>query len=179
MYLRKLILFAVYTLMQSALFAQTLFTYGNKAASKQEFIRSFNRSPVQENDRNKALKEYLPLYINYKLKVQAGYDEHLNKDNSFQLEAGNFKKQLADNFINEEANENTCGSGMRFALHCAERNILCGCTTISHKPGRHMESRFLRYGGCRDEGAEACLGPQSERNHRPHCGRPLDRRPDG
>jgi len=105
MHVRKLLLIAACTLMQSALLAQTLFTYGNKAASKQEFIRSFNRSPVQENDRNKALKEYLPLYINYKLKVQAGYDEQLNKDNSFQLEASNFKKQLADNFINEEANE--------------------------------------------------------------------------
>ena len=105
MHVRKFILFTLCIFMQSALLSQTLFTYGNNAASKQEFIRSFNRSPVQETDRNKALKEYLELYINYKLKVQAGYDDQLNKDNSFQLEASNFKKQLADNFINEEANE--------------------------------------------------------------------------
>ena len=105
MHIRKFILFTVFVLTSSGSFSQTVFTYGNKTVSKQEFIRSFNRSPGQQTDRNKALKEYLELYINYKLKVQAGYDEHLNDDNSFQLEASNFKKQLADNFINEEANE--------------------------------------------------------------------------
>ena len=103
--IRKFILFSLCIFMRSALLSQTLFTYGNKAASKQDFIRSFNRSPVQETNRNNALKEYLQLYINYKLKVQAGYDDQLNKDNSFLLEASNFKKPLADNFINEEANE--------------------------------------------------------------------------
>jgi peptidyl-prolyl cis-trans isomerase SurA len=103
--MRKFILFVACVLLSASLIAQTVFTYGNKAVSKQEFIRAFNKSPEQNANHQEALKEYLPLYINYKLKVQAGYDEQLDKNNSFQLEASNFKNQITENFINEEANE--------------------------------------------------------------------------
>jgi len=85
------------------LFGQTLFTYGNKAVSKNDFLTAFNRNPPSKEDRRKALDEYLGLYINYKLKVQAGYDEELDKQPSFKEESKNFKKQIADNVINEEA----------------------------------------------------------------------------
>ncbi len=85
------------------LFGQTLFTYGNKTVSKNDFLTAFNRNPPSKEDRRKALDEYLGLYINYKLKVQAGYDEELNKQPSFKDESKNFKKQIADNVINEEA----------------------------------------------------------------------------
>jgi peptidyl-prolyl cis-trans isomerase SurA len=85
--------------------AQPLFTYGNRLVDKKEFITAFNRSPDTVADRKKALQQYLRLYINYKLKVQAAYDEKLNESSSFQLEAANFKRQLAENIINEEANE--------------------------------------------------------------------------
>ena len=54
-------------------------------------------------ERRKALDEYLGLYINYKLKVQAGYDEGLNTQPAFAQESKTFKKQIADNIINEEA----------------------------------------------------------------------------
>jgi len=105
MRIRKFILFAIFVLISFSLFPQTLFTYGNKEASKQEFLCSFNKSLQLSSSRAVALKEYLPLYIHYKLKVQAGYDEELDKNSSFQLEASNYKQQLAENFINEEANE--------------------------------------------------------------------------
>ncbi len=105
MRIRKFILFAIFVFISFSLFPQTLFTYGNKEVSKQEFLRSFNKSLQLSSSRVVALKEYLPLYIHYKLKVQAGYDEELDKNSSFQLEASNYKQQLAENFINEEANE--------------------------------------------------------------------------
>ena len=89
-------------LMVNVVFGQPLFTYGNKSVSKQDFLTAFNKNPPTKEERRKALDEYLGLYINYKLKVQAGYDEELNKQPSFIEESKNFKRQIADNVINDE-----------------------------------------------------------------------------
>ena len=83
--------------------AQTLFTYGNHSVSKPEFLKAFEKSPATTNNRQKELSDYLRLYINYKLKLKAAYDEHLNEQTSVQLENNNFKKQIAESVINEEA----------------------------------------------------------------------------
>ncbi|MDB5192686.1 MAG: hypothetical protein JWQ96_2249 [Segetibacter sp.] len=88
----------------AALKAQTVFTYGKNAVSKEEFLRAYNKNPSTATDRKKALKEYLELFINFKLKVQAAYDEGLQNDPTQQYELQNFKKQIADNIINEQAN---------------------------------------------------------------------------
>lgn len=85
-------------------FAQNLFTYGSKAVTKDEFVKAFNKNPNITGDRKKALQEYLDLYINFKLKVQAAYDAGLDKDATQQYELQNFRNQAADNIINEEAN---------------------------------------------------------------------------
>ncbi|MGI8951186.1 MAG: peptidylprolyl isomerase [Chitinophagaceae bacterium] len=86
--------------------SQLLFTYGTKQVTKDEFLKAFYKTPTQDSNRKKALQEYLDLYINFKLKVQAAYDEKLNTDANYKLEAENFKTQLSENEINEEANIN-------------------------------------------------------------------------
>src|SRR5919107_5720274 len=88
----------------SCAFAQTVFTYGKKAVTKDEFVTAFNKNPNANKDRKKALREYLDLYIKFKLKVQAAYDAGLDKDPSQQSELTNFRRQIADNIINEQAN---------------------------------------------------------------------------
>jgi peptidyl-prolyl cis-trans isomerase SurA len=101
----KKIALAFITLSLSAgSFAQTVFTYGKHAVSKDEFVRAFNKNPGIAGDRKKALREYLNLYINFKLKVQAAYDAGLDKDATQQYELQNFRRQIADNIINDEAN---------------------------------------------------------------------------
>jgi len=85
-------------------FGQTLFTYGKYAVTKDEFIKAFNKNPSTEPNRQKALADYLQLYIKFKLKVQAAKEANMQADENFKLEADNFKKQVADNFINEQAN---------------------------------------------------------------------------
>jgi len=85
-------------------FAQSVFTYGNKSVTKDEFVKAFNKNPNMAGDRKKALKEYLDLYIKFKLKVQAAYDAGLDKDATQQYELQNFRNQIADNIINEQAN---------------------------------------------------------------------------
>ncbi len=103
----KKIFFSMLVFAASATKAQTLFTYGNKVVTKQEFLAAFNKNPNPNVDRKKALEEYKNLYINFKLKVQSAYDDTLNQKASFKTESDNFKKQIAENVINEEANAKT------------------------------------------------------------------------
>ena len=57
-----------------SLHAQTLFTYGKNAVSVDEFMRAYNKNKTPVNDREKSLREYVDLYVNFKLKVQAAQD---------------------------------------------------------------------------------------------------------
>ena len=95
------ILFAVNTK------AQTLFSYGNKVVTKQEFLTAFNKNPTPDVERKKALEEYKNLYINFKLKVQSALDNKLQEQASFKQESNNFKRQIAETVINEEADAKT------------------------------------------------------------------------
>jgi len=82
--------------------SQTLFTYGSKTATSKAFLRAFNKNPG-EGDRRKAMEEYLPLYINYVLKVQDAYDKRLDTLPVQQQELMNYKVQLAEGFIAEKS----------------------------------------------------------------------------
>lgn len=103
--MKKVVVLAVgFAMLVVSSFAQTVFTYGTYGVTKNEFVTAFNKNPVAASDRKKSLREYLNLYINFKLKVQAAYDVGLDKDPTQQFELQNFKKQIADNIINDEAN---------------------------------------------------------------------------
>ncbi|MBS1640054.1 MAG: peptidylprolyl isomerase [Bacteroidetes bacterium] len=86
-------------------FSQTLFTYGNKTVSKQAFLQSFKKNNTS-NTSAITLKNYLQLFINYKLKIQAAIDEGLNKEPSVNADAQQFKNEIAENIINKQANIN-------------------------------------------------------------------------
>jgi peptidyl-prolyl cis-trans isomerase SurA len=106
--MRKMILLASLSAMIGAAHSQTLFTYGGKPVSKEDFIQAFNKNPTPDTtSRKTALQNYLDLYINYKLKVQDAYDEKLNNNDEYRNESDNFKKQLADAAVNNEANLNS------------------------------------------------------------------------
>ena len=105
--MRKILLLTFLSAMMSAAQAQTLFTYGGKPVSKEEFIQAFNKNPAPDTtNRKTALQNYLDLYINYKLKVQDAYNEKLNNNDEYRNESDNFKKQLAETAVNNEANLN-------------------------------------------------------------------------
>lgn len=93
------------TLTQFSAKSQTLFTYGSKQASSAGFVKAFNKNPG-EGDRKKAMEEYLPLYINYVLKVQDAYDMRLDTLSSQKNELLGYKVQLAESYINEKAGAN-------------------------------------------------------------------------
>lgn len=97
-------LFACFATVASIANAQTLFTYGKYKVSKQEFLEAYNKNPDSSGNRQERMKEYLDLYINFKLKLQAAYDEKINTNAELKAETENFKTQLTDNFINKQAN---------------------------------------------------------------------------
>lgn len=84
--------------------AQTLFTYGTHAASKDEFLQAYNKNPDTTGNKKQKIRDYLDLYINFRLKLQAAYDEKVSTNADIISESDNFKTQLTDNYINQQAN---------------------------------------------------------------------------
>ena len=94
------------TINVSSAYSQTLFTYGTKTIGKDEFLKAFNKNPDTVGNNSDNLRQYFDLYVNFKLKIQAAYDEKMDKTESYKTDAENFRNRLTDNFINEQANMN-------------------------------------------------------------------------
>lgn len=112
-------------------YSQTLFTYGTKAVSKEEFIKAFNKNPDTTGDRSEKLKQYLDLYVNFKLKLQAATDEKLSNDAGYKAEADNFRTQLTENYINEQADINGL---VKEAYLRSQKDILLAHVFVEVKP---------------------------------------------
>ena len=98
--------FLLLILVAGDLTAQTLFTYGNKPVSKEEFLKAYSKNNMSEKRDEKSLREYLDLYTKFKLKVQAAYDLRLDTLRSQQAELQNFRMQLIQNYLNDESSMN-------------------------------------------------------------------------
>ncbi len=83
--------------------AQTLFSFGKNITTKAEFIKALSKN-LNNKDKKAAIEEYLPLYINYKLKVKDAYDKKLDTLPTQKAELENFKVQLQENYITEKSN---------------------------------------------------------------------------
>jgi len=86
--------------------AQTLFTCDNRPVSKEEFLKAFNKNNTNEKTTERSYRDYLELYIRYKLKVRAAYDLKLDTLQSQATELLNFRSQVAENYMNEEETMN-------------------------------------------------------------------------
>lgn len=82
--------------------AQNIIQYGKYSVSKDEFIRAFTKNKTQITDKEKAVREYVDLYANFKLKVRAAED--MRVDTSYQqiTDLENFRKQIEGNYLNDE-----------------------------------------------------------------------------
>jgi peptidyl-prolyl cis-trans isomerase SurA len=81
---------------------QTLITLGDQAVSKQEFLNAFNKNSTVEKPGEKAFREYLDLYIRYKLKVKAAYDSKIDQKSNQIAELTDFRNQVIDSYLNDE-----------------------------------------------------------------------------
>lgn len=81
---------------------QTLFTIGNEAVSTQEFKAIYlkNKDIGREID-PKTPREYLDLYINFKLKVKEARDMGMDTLSGFKAEFNNYRGQLAQPYLED------------------------------------------------------------------------------
>ena len=90
----------------SAIFAQTLFTYGNQSVSKQEFLKAYQKNNTDKKSTEQSYRDYLELYLRYKLKVKAAYDLKLDTVSAQIAEMKNFRNQVVDGYMNDNESLN-------------------------------------------------------------------------
>ena len=83
--------------------AQTLFTYGKHAISKDEFIKAYNKNNTDTNGVKISYADYLELYSRFKLKVQDALDARMDTIADLNAELTAFRYQLAENYMKEDA----------------------------------------------------------------------------
>ena len=66
---------------------------------RSEFEYSYNKNNTAEALDRKALDEYVELFINYRLKVAAALDEHMDTMSSFQKEMAEYRSQQAEPYL--------------------------------------------------------------------------------
>lgn len=100
--MKKFLLLFTFAGFTTAVFSQALFTYGNTAVNKDEFIRAYNKNKTPVTDKEKALREYLELYIKFKLKVKAALELQLDTLPQLVFDAQSFRSQIEDSYLNNE-----------------------------------------------------------------------------
>jgi peptidyl-prolyl cis-trans isomerase SurA len=86
----------------SALSGQTLVSFGNHKISRNEFLTAYRKNNTNKKATEKSYRDYLDLYIRYRLKVQAAYDKKMDSLPGQLSELQNFRSQIADQYINDE-----------------------------------------------------------------------------
>lgn len=104
--MKKLFIFLLLTCITQAVISQVLFTYGSNAVTKNEFLRAYNKNKTAVTDKAMALREYLDLYIRFKLKVKAAKDLRIDTLSSLARELQNFRTQIEENYLNDEGRVN-------------------------------------------------------------------------
>lgn len=82
--------------------AQTVFSYGTNQVSKQEFWRAFSKNNTG-NVSEQAIKEYLDLYIRFKLKVQAAKDARFDTLPNIKNDIASFRAQIINQYIQQQS----------------------------------------------------------------------------
>ena len=101
--MRKLLMFLIVSALVPAANSQVLFTYGKYAVTKDEFLRAYNKNKTAAADKTMALREYLDLYIRFRLKVQAAKDMHIDTLSSLANDLKNFRAQIEESYLNDES----------------------------------------------------------------------------
>jgi Parvulin-like peptidyl-prolyl isomerase len=86
--------------------AQVIFTYGNKPVTKEEFLKAFNKNNTEEKPTDKAYRDYLELYIRFKLRVQAALDMRLDTLPSQKAELNAFRSQVVESYLRDDESVN-------------------------------------------------------------------------
>lgn len=103
--MRKLVLTCLTTgLIVTTGWAQTLFTYGDNAVSKKEFLRNYEKNALNKKPdfSETALREYVDLYSLFRMKVKEAERQQIDTFPQVQSELDNYRRQLAKTYLTDE-----------------------------------------------------------------------------
>jgi len=100
--MKKLLLGFVFTFFILTTYCQTLFTYGKHSVNAKEFLTAYNKNKIATTNDAQALRDYLDLYIKFKLKVQAAKDMRMDTLPSLEADLQNFRSQIQNSYLNDE-----------------------------------------------------------------------------
>ncbi|HSU28279.1 MAG TPA: peptidylprolyl isomerase [Chitinophagaceae bacterium] len=84
--------------------AQTLFTYGKYSADAKDFMRAYSKNNTQHTtDKAQAIREYLGLYINSRLKIREAYERGYDTLPQIRGELSNLRSQIVETYMNDPA----------------------------------------------------------------------------
>jgi peptidyl-prolyl cis-trans isomerase SurA len=104
--MKNVVLISIFLFSFNTFFGQILARYGDHIITRGEFLNAFRKNNSHVKATNKSYREYLDLYIRYKLKVQAAYDLKLDTLPGQMTELQNFKSQIVDQYTNDETSLN-------------------------------------------------------------------------
>lgn len=84
-------------------FTQPILTYDASSISKDEFLNAYRKNNTASRTTAKSYRDYLELYIRYKLKVKAAYDLRMDTLPSQVAELQNFRNQMVEPYMHDEA----------------------------------------------------------------------------
>ncbi len=147
--MRKL-LFTCITAGVSALSAhsQTLFTYGSRSVSKDDFLRVYKKNSINKKPdmSEKELRGYLDLYALFRMKVAEADKQQLDTVQSIGRELDNYRRQLAKNYLTDEQVTNKlireAYDRMKENVHAAHIVISCPLGTDTVRPYKLIDSIY-------------------------------------
>ena len=81
-----------------------LFTIDDETVYASEFLRVYSKNlDIVTDENQKDIKNYLDLFINYKLKIKQAYDLKFDTIKSYQSELASYKKQLMDPYLRDDS----------------------------------------------------------------------------
>lgn len=96
--------FALNSFAQNSATDPVLFSYGNDAVNKSEFVRVYEKHNANDSAQysQKSVDEYLNLYTNFKLKVKEAEAMKLDTSESIRTQMDQYRKQLAQSFLQDK-----------------------------------------------------------------------------
>lgn len=104
--MKKLLVLCVIIMNALAISAQTLISYGNNNISKAEFLRAYYKNKPSVDNKEKALRDYVTLFTNFKLKVEAARELRIDTLQQIKYDVENFRNQIIENYLSDAAGMN-------------------------------------------------------------------------
>ena len=99
--MKKIVFSLLALLIMNIARAQLLFTYGENKVSAADFLKAYSKNKTDANGHQMPMQEYLQLFINFKLKVQAAKDARLDTLPNLQADLQNFRDQIEPTYMQD------------------------------------------------------------------------------